>query len=86
MHTVCNFNTSILFIGASHNRENIDDARWGSGNHNNEDGFLMRNGSATKEAWTGQYYLSLASFAFKIFFLNASCCSLLVENLTRKHC
>ncbi|KAM0909942.1 hypothetical protein ACQ4PT_014473 [Festuca glaucescens] len=39
--------------GVSRNRESIDDARWGSGNRNNEEGFLMRNGSATTEAWTG---------------------------------
>ncbi|XP_047080349.1 uncharacterized protein LOC124691115 [Lolium rigidum] len=39
--------------GVSRNRENIDDARWGSGNRNNEEVFLMRNGSATTEAWTG---------------------------------
>ncbi|KAM0853134.1 hypothetical protein ACQ4PT_051273 [Festuca glaucescens] len=39
--------------GVSRNRERIDDARWGSGNRNNEEGFLMRNGSETTEAWTG---------------------------------
>jgi hypothetical protein len=41
---------SILFIGACHNKASVD-----------EDGSMMMNGSATREAaWKGEYYVSLA--------------------------
>jgi hypothetical protein len=44
----------LYFIGACQYRARDDDARWASDNHNDEEGFVTRNDSGTKEAaWKG---------------------------------